>query len=397
MTNDLAILGGAPVRTAQLPYGRHSIDEDDVAAVTATLRSAFLTTGPEVTAFEDEFAAMTGVEHAVALSSGTAALHAALAALGLGPGDEVIVPVMTFAATANAVLMVGARPVLADVEPSTLLIDPRDAASRVSSRTRAVVAMDYGGQPADYGTLHQLAADHGLTVVADACHSLGANYRDHPVGGLAALSTFSFHAVKSLTTGEGGMLTTADAEVAQRVRSFRNHCLSTDAAARSSSRTWEYRIDRMGYNYRLSALQCALGRSQLKKLRGWINRRRAIAAQYDQAFADLEGIAPLAHRPDRSHAYHLYVVMLDRSKLSADRRTIFEALHAEGIGVNVHYIPLHLQPLFQQTCRVDRGAFPVAESAYASMLTLPLFPAMTAQDVADVIAAVRKVMQHYVR
>lgn len=392
MTNRLAIDGGAPVRGAMLPYGHQCIDTSDIVAVNQALCSDWLTTGPKVREFEKAFAQFTGAAEAVAVNSGTAALHAAMDALGVGPGDEVIVPAMTFAATANCAVYQGATPVFADVSATTLLIDPADVEAKITKNTLAIVAVDYAGQPCEYDALRRLARRYGLGLVADACHSLGASYRGVAVGQLADLNVFSLHPVKAMTTGEGGVVTTASFETSHRMRRFRNHGISADHFSREQQGSWLYDMVDLGYNYRLSDLQCALGLSQLQRLSSWLARRRAIAQRYDTAFADLVGVEPLTVRPDCEHAYHLYVIRLDRRCLEADRGRIFAALRAEGIGVNVHYRPVHLHPYYRERFGTQPGMCPRAEAAYEEVLSLPLFPAMTEKDVGDVIDAFWKVI-----
>jgi perosamine synthetase len=365
-----------------IPYGRHWIDEDDIAAVVAVLRSDWLTTGPKVEEFESVFAGAVQSREAVAVSSGTAALHCAMFALNIGPGDEVIVPGLTFAATANCVVYQGGTPVFADVDSDTLLLDPASTADRIGPRTRAIIAVDYAGQPCDYDALRDLASRHRLALVSDACHSLGAANRGRPVGSLADLSTFSFHPVKSITTGEGGMITTDDAALARRMRTFRNHGITTDHRQREQANSWYYEMAELGYNYRLSDVQCALGLSQLRKLGGWIGRRQEIARRYDAAFAALPEIRFLGKRAEATHAYHLYVVMV-----GSGRERIFPALRAEGIGVNVHYIPVHLHPYYRRRFGTGPGLCPVAESAYEQLLSLPIFPGMSDHDADTVVAA----------
>jgi perosamine synthetase len=395
VSDRLAVDGGAPVRRELLPYGRQLVDDEDVAAVVGALRSEWLTTGPAVSAFERAFAECVGAREAVAVSSGTAALHAAMAALGVGPGDEVIVPTMTFAASANCVVYQGARPVFADVDAGTLLVDPDHVERLINRRTRAVVAVDYAGHPCDYAALHEIADRLALPIVADACHALGASRDGRPVGTLAALSAFSLHPVKHVTTGEGGVVTTDDPSAAARMRQFRNHGILTDHRQREARGTWFYEMADLGYNYRLSDLQCALGTSQLRKLRAWIARRQAIARQYDEAFSALDGVRPLAVEGGVSHARHLYVVRVDGEQLRGGRDAMFRALRAEGIGCNVHYVPVHLHPYYRSRFGTRPGLCPVAEQAYGEILSLPLFPGMTDGDVADVIAAVRKVADAY--
>ena len=389
---ELAIRGGRPVRETYLPYGHQTIDDDDLAAVTAVLKSAWLTTGPTVAEFERAFARAVGAQEAVAVNSGTAALHAAMHALGIGPGHEVIVPCITFAATANAVVYMGGTPVFADVDPDTLLVTAESVARLITPRTRAIVAVDYAGQPAEYDALRTLSARHALPLVADAAHALGGSYRGRKVGTLADLNTFSFHPVKHITTGEGGMITTDDAELAQRMRIFRTHGITTDHHYRQAHGAWTYEMQTLGFNYRLSDIGCALGLSQLPKLEGRVRRRNELAARYRETLDDLPEFVPLALLPERTHAYHLFVVRCRARELGWTRNTVFPALRAEGIGVNVHYIPVHLHPFYRERFGTRPGLCPKAEAAYEEILTLPIFPAMTEQDVDDVCRALRKVI-----
>lgn len=393
----LAIDGGPPLRQQSLPYGHQSIDESDINALIDVLRSDWLTTGPTVQAFEDAFAEFVGARHAVAVSNGTAALHAAMYALEVGPDDQVIVPAMTFAASANAAVFQGGTPVFVDVEADTLLIDPQQVEAKITPRTKAIVTVDYAGQPCDYDSLRAIADRHGLALIADACHALGGTYQERRVGSLADLSTFSFHPVKAITTGEGGVITTDDETRAQRMRVFRNHGITTDHRQRAEKGLWFYEMDDLGYNYRLSDIQCALGLTQLRKLSDWTVRRQEIARRYDQAFAEMPAIEPLIRRADVSHAYHLYVIRLNLDQLRVDRSAVFAALRAEGIGANVHYIPVHLHPYYRQHFGTGPGLCPVAEAAYERILSLPIFPTMAEKDSEDVIEAVKKVISGYKR
>jgi len=370
-----------------LPYGRQLIEEDDIAAVVAALRSDWLTTGPRVGEFEAAVCAFTGVQYGVAVSSGTAALHAAMYALGIGPGDEVIVPAMTFAATANCVVYQGGTPVFADVEPDTLLIDPMDVARRITAKTRAIIAVDYAGQPCDYYALRDLAQSHGLALVADACHSLGGSYKGKRVGTLADLTVFSFHPVKHITTGEGGMVVTDNPELAARMRRFRNHGIDTDHRQREASGTWAYQMVGLGYNYRLTDLQAALGTNQLAKLPGWLEKRRVLAAIYDAALAKVAAVRSIVVRPNNEHAYHLYVVRLvDRDM----RGRIFAGLRQHSIGANVHYLPVHLHPYYREVFHTVPGLCPNAEAAYDCILTLPLHQGMDEADVDRVVHVLKQ-------
>ncbi len=386
-----------PVRETTLPYGRQSVDNEDIAAVVAALRSDWLTTGPRVVEFERAFADHLGAAEAVAVSSGTAALHCAMFALGIGPGDEVIIPAMTFAASANCVLYQGGTPVFADVDPDTLLLDPAEVARRITSRTKAVISVDYAGHPCDYDRLRQLTDDAGIHLVDDACHALGGHYRGRAVGRLADLNTFSLHPVKHITTGEGGMITTDDPALAARMRLFRNHGISSDRRERELSGVWFHEMIDLGYNYRLSDVQCALGTSQLRKLAPSVARRQAIARYYDAAFADIPAILPLAVRDDVSHAYHLYVVRLRLDLLSTDRDEFLRELRRQGIGGNVHYFPVHLHRFYRERLGTRRGDCPVAETAYESIISLPIFPGMSEADARDVVAACEKLTRAFAR
>jgi len=379
----------APVRSKLLPYGRQTIDDDDIAAVVEVLRSDWLTTGPKVEEFERALAAFTGTQHAVAVSNGTAALHAVAAALEIGPGDEVIVPAITFVATANCVVYQGGTPVFADVDHATLLIDPADVERKITARTKAIIAVDYAGQPCDYAALRSIAQRHGLHLVADACHALGGSADGQPVGSLADLSTFSLHPVKPITCGEGGAITTNDEALASRMRVFRSHGITSDFRQREKQGSWAYEMVSLGFNYRLSDIQCALAASQLRKLPAWIARRQEIARRYDEAFAGHPSFGPLATRAGVSHGYHLYVIRL---REGVDRSATFRALRAEGIGVNVHYAPVHLHPFYREKFGAKPGLCPVAEQVASEILTLPVFPNMTQADVEDVITAVRRVV-----
>jgi perosamine synthetase len=393
----LAVDGGTPVRKTLLPYGRQSIGEDDIEAVVAVLRSDWMTTGPKVAEFEEAFAARVGAKYAVSFSSGTAALHGAVFAAGLKPGDQAITTPLTFAATANCMLYQGATPVFADVSMDTLNLDPEEVAGRITPQTRVVLPVDYAGHPADIDAILELAARHGLIVIEDACHALGSECRGRTPGSIAHMTVFSFHPVKHLATGEGGMVTTDRADYAESLRRFRNHGISNDARQRQIAGQWHYEMVLLGYNYRLTDIACALGLSQLKKLEENLSRRREIAARYAAAFRDLDGVTPPAMRPQVNPAWHLYPIRLNLEKLTADRVQIFRALRAENIGVNVHYIPVHLHPYYRDRFGYRGGEYPIAENAYERLISLPMFHGMTGQDVEDVIGAVCKVVSHYAR
>lgn len=391
-SSPLAIDGGEPVRRTMLPYGRQSISEDDIATVVEVLRSDWLTTGPKVGEFEEAFAAVVGARNAVAFSSGTAALHGAVFAANLGPGDEAITTPLTFCATANSVLYQGARPVFADVSPDTLNLSPEAAATRLTSQTRALIPVDYAGHPAELDALIALAERHGLTVIEDASHALGATYRGRRVGQIAHLTTFSLHPVKHLTTGEGGMVTTDDAVLARRLRLFRSHGIESDVRSRQQRGEYRYEMIELGFNYRLPDIGCALGLSQLPRLAANVARRRQIAAEYRRTLGDLPGLQLPTERGDVESAWHLFPVRVAGGSTARD--VVFRAMRAEGIGVNVHYIPVHQHPYYRQRFGEQGETLPIAERAASALLSLPLFHGMTETDVADVVTATRKVMAH---
>ena len=391
-TIPLAIDGGEPVRRTMLPYGRQWVDEDDIRAVVDVLRSDWLTTGPKVVEFEQAFAACVGSKYAIAFSSGTAALHSATFAASLGPGDEAITTPLTFVATSNCILYVGARPVFADVRNDTLTIEPKQIESNLTPRTKAIIPSDYGGQPCDMEEINSIAERHSLVVIEDAAHSLGATYKGRRVGTLAKMTVFSTHPVKLITTGEGGIVTTDDAVLARRLRQFRNHGITTEVRERKDG--WFYEMESIGYNYRITDLQCALGLSQLAKAEDFLKKRRIIAQRYDEAFRSLPEVEIPVQLVDRTSAWHLYAIRLRLDKLRVGRLEVFRALRAENIGVNVHYIPVPWHPYYQKL-GYNRGECPKAERIYEQLLTLPIFPVMTDRDVDDVIRAVHKVISAY--
>jgi len=369
-----------------IPYARQLIDEDDIEAVIEVMRSDWLTTGPRVEEFEQTFADFVGARYAVAVSSGTAALHAAMYAVDIGPGDEVIVPPMTFVATVNAVVFQGGTPVFSDVEENTLLLNPRIVEEKITSRTKAIIAVDYAGQPCDYDALRAIAEKYDLVLAADACHALGAQYKEKKAGTLADLTVFSFHPVKHITTGEGGMITTDDPGLAEKMRRFRNHGIDSDHAGRARQGTWYYEMTDLGYNYRITDLQCALGLSQLEKMPFFLKRRREIAGLYDEAFGSWNDLKPLENREEIFNSYHLYVVQVN------GRDELFHHLRRKGIGANVHYIPVHLHPFYQRRFGTGLGLCPIAEEVYHHILSLPMFPQMTKEEAEYVISSLAEVI-----
>jgi perosamine synthetase len=391
----LAIEGGRPVRQTLLPYGHQSIDEEDIQAVVQVLQSDWITTGPKVTEFEEAFAGRVGAKHAVAFSSGTAALHGATFASGLQPGDEAITTPMTFCATANCILYQGATPVFADVTADTLNVNPEEVASCITEKTKVIIPVDYAGHPVDLDPIRELAEENNLIVIEDACHALGAEYKGRPVGGICDMTVFSFHPVKHITTGEGGMVTTNDDEMEAKLRRFRNHGIEGDARQRQAKGQWHYEMVDLGFNYRLTDIGCALGLSQLKKLDQNLYRRREIAACYNVAFKGIPGIILPEVRKDVLSAWHLYPIRFDRLSFRVGRTEIFAALRAENIGVNVHYIPVHTHPFYRQRFGYHGWEYPVAEAAYETLISLPMFHGMTDLDAENVIDAIEKVFRHY--
>ena len=353
-----------------------------------TLRRGQLSAGPKVKAFERDFAAYTNSAHAIALNSCTSALSLALAALGIGPGDEVIVPTMTFCATANVVEHRGAKPVIVDVGED-MQIDPVAAAAAISPRTRAVIPVHYGGQACNLESILKLARQNDIHVIQDAAHAVGTEYEGARIGSLGRLTAFSFYPSKNITTGEGGMLTTNEDAVAARLRELAVHGIHRCARARTQeNQAWEYELQEPGYKANMPEVQAAIGIQQLKKLDGFVNRRREIARRYAEAFADLDGLILPGDRPGRKHAYHLYALRILSD--SFDRQDFMQQLQSCNIGASVHYIPLHRHPFYKAKYRYAAGAFPVADALFRQIVSIPLYPAMSDQDVEDVIAAVRQ-------
>lgn len=380
------------MRETNLPYGRHLIDEDDIAAVAAVLRSDWLTCGPKVEEFEQAVAAYCGAKHAVAVCNGTAALHCAMQALGVSASDEVIVPPLTFCASANAVVYQGGVPVFADVLPGTLLLDPQAVEACITRKTKGIIAVDYAGQPCDYDALDTVAKRHGLFLVADACHSLGGSWQGRAVGTLADISCLSFHPVKHITTGEGGMALTDNAELAGHMRRMRCHGIDANPARRAELGTWRYEMISLGYNYRITDIQCALGISQLAKLPLWLRQRSRLAKCYAEVLADLPGITPLAQTPSATHAWHLYVVRVD-AQATPGRDAVFQGLRKRKVMANVHYIPVYQHPYYRQHMPGGLPHCPVCDAAFEEILSLPMHAGMDEADVADVAEALRECLQ----
>jgi len=373
-----------------LPYCLPDIGEDEIEEVVDTLRSGWLTAGPKVRRFEESFREYVGSEQAVAVNSCTAGLHLALAACGIGEGDEVITTPLTFAATINVILHQRARPVLADICPDDYNLDPEQVERRITPRTRAIMPVHFGGQPCRMDELLDIARRHGLRVIEDAAHALGARYRGRPVGSLGDATVFSFYPTKSITTGEGGMLTTDDEELARCVRLLSLHGLSHDAWDRYTARgSWQYRVLAPGFNYVMSDIQAAMGIHQLARLEEFQARRQRFAREYTRRLADLPGLITPTARDEVVHAWHLYVIRLEGSQLSVGRDQFIEELRGRGIGTSVHFIPIHYHPYYAQVLDYRRGDFPVVETVYEGLVSLPLYPRMQESDVVRVAHAVR--------
>jgi perosamine synthetase len=393
-----ALEGGTPQRSTFLPYGRQVIEDDDVAAVAAQLRSDFLTTGPTVERFEAAFARAVGAKHAVAVANGTVALHLMARAAGLGVGERMVTTHMTFVATANAALYCGATPVFADVDPETGLLDLAAARAAADPATKALSTVDFAGLPLDTRACRDLASHQGVPWLSDAAHALGAEDHGRRVGSQADMTMFSLHPVKHITTGEGGVVTTDREDLATRLRLLRNHGMDRDVAKRlGPSKAYYYEIVDLGYNYRITDIQCALGLSQLAKLDRFLAAREHIAARYTRQLQGVTGVRTPSVPPNRRHAWHLYVIRLDLARLKVGRDRIFEALRAENIGVHVHYTPVHLMPLYRERLGTRPGQLPKVERFYEEILTLPIHPGMSDADVDDVVEAVRKVNTWYAR
>lgn len=371
-----------------IPYSTQDITDADVRAVVRAVRHPYLTQGPAIERFEGQLAKVAGTKYAVAVSSGTAALHAAYAATGIGKGDEVIVPAMTFAATANAALYQGATPVFVDIDPATGLIDVKDAERKITKRTKLLVSVDYSGRPAPYKQLRALAKKYKLAYVSDGAHSLGATYYGQPVGGQADMTTFSFHPVKSIATGEGGAIATNDRALYETLLTFRTHGITKDPKRLTRDEgPWYQEMHMLGFNYRMTDIQAALGESQLKRLGGFIKKRRALAARYPKLLAKIPGIIlPPPERASETSAWHLYPIQVDPAK----RRAIFEALRAAGIGVQVHYLPVYRHPFYEKL-GYKKGLCPNAEAFYAREISIPLFARLTNTEQSMVVNTLRDI------
>ena len=385
------------MRQQFLSFSPPLIGAEEINEVVDTLRSDWITTGPKTKRFEADFARYLGAPAALALNSCTSALHLALIVLGVGPGDEVITTPMTFAATVNVIEHVGARPILVDVEPDTLNINPTKVEAAISPRTRAILVVHYAGHPADLDPLNNLASRRGLAVIEDAAHALPAKYRGRYVGSSKNPVAFSFYATKNLTTAEGGMLT-GDPEFIERARVLSLHGMSRDAWKRyDKGGSWYYEVVAPGFKYNMTDIQASLGLWQLQKLEAFQRRRREVVKAYNEAFKDVDALELPVERPEVEHAWHLYVLRLRLDTLRINRDQFIEELKARNIGTSVHFIPIHLHPYYRDKYGYKPEDFPVAYSNYLRMLSLPLSPRMTDQDVADVIEAVLDVVKTYRR
>lgn len=393
----LALLGGKPQRNEYLHYGKQWIFEEDVKAVNDVLTCPLITTGPKSAEFEKKLCRLTGAKHAVCISNGTAALHAACAAIGLKKGDEVITTPITFAASANCALYVGATPVFADINEQTWNIDPEQIEQKITSKTKAVVAVDYTGQAVEVDAIREICKRHGLVFIEDAAHSIGTRYKGSYVGGLADLTTFSFHPVKTITCGEGGAILTNDDTLCERMLLFRSHGITRDVRYMKDGEIPYAGYNEqilLGYNYRITDFQAALGISQLGKLDFFSSRRKELVDTYNRAFAGIPQITLQKTIADSDTTNHLYVIRLNSDMFKAHRNDLFKALIAENIGLQVHYVPVYYHDYYQKL-GYKKGLCPIAEKLYEEIVTLPLFPKMTDGDIEDVIQAVYKVIDHY--
>ena len=369
-----------------IPYGKQSINDDDIQAVVEVLKSDYLTTGPKIEEFEKLVAEYTGAKYAVAIANGTAALHAACFAAGIGKGDEVITTPITFAASANCVLYCGGTPVFADVDPITYNIDWKDIERKITDKTKAIIPVHFSGQPCDMDEIHALAKKHNLIVIEDGAHALGAEYKGKRIGGLSDMTTFSFHPVKHITTGEGGMILTNNEELYKKLVLFRSHGITRNPEFMEKNEgAWYYEQLDLGYNYRITDIQCALGITQMKRLDDFVAKRRALVERYDEAFKDVEGIVTPFMKEECNSSWHLYIIQVEK------RKEVFDKLREAGIGVNVHYIPVYKHPYYQANGYKDVSC-PKAEELYQHIISLPLYPSLTIEEQDYVIKGVKEIL-----
>jgi len=367
-----------------ISYGHQWIDKEDIKEVVKVLKSDWLTQGPKVKEFEKAVAKYCGAKYGVAVSSGTAALHLAYIVAGIKSGDEVITTPLTFAATSNMAVVLGAKPVFADIESDTLNINPEFIEGLITPKTKVIVPVDFAGHPCDYDRILKIARKHNLLIIEDACHALGAKYKDKKIGCFADMTILSFHPVKHITTGEGGMVLTNNKDFYEKLKTFRHHGI----VKKPKKSGWYYEIENIGFNYRLTDFQCALGLSQLKKIDRFIKRRREIITLYKKAFKNIKEIITPIEKDYVKSSWHIYPIQVQ----GVDRRKIFDDLRKKGIGVQVHYLPLHLQPFYKKRFGYKKGDFPIAEKYYERAITLPLFPAMTKKNTKKIIKEVKKII-----
>ncbi|CAI6327886.1 MULTISPECIES: UDP-4-amino-4,6-dideoxy-N-acetyl-beta-L-altrosamine transaminase [Bacillus subtilis group] len=393
--NKLAITGGKPVRDSYLPYGRQWLDEEDIQSVVDVLRGDYLTTGPTIDLFEQKVAEYAGSSYAVAFSSGTAALHAACFAAGISQGDEVITTPITFAASANCILYMGAKPVFADIDPLTYNIDPDSIEKLITPKTKAIIPVDFTGQPVNHDRIQKIAKANNLIVIEDAAHALGASYKGEKIGSISDMTMFSFHPVKHITTGEGGMITTNNKTYYEKLLQFRSHGITRDPKKLSQDHgSWYYEMHFLGFNYRMTDIQASLGISQLKKVDDFIETRNHLARIYNEKLKTISHIHLPSQDTASTSSWHLYIINLKLDQLKGNRDDIFNAMQQENIGVNVHYIPVYLHPYYQRL-GYQAGLCPNAENFYKGIITLPLFQSMNERDADDVIKALKKVVDFY--
>jgi len=389
----LAINGGTPVRKTLIGYGRQYIDQADIEAVVDTLKSPALTCGPKITELEKKLCEVTGAKYAVAVSNGTTALHIAAMAAGIGPGDEVIVSPITFAASANCVLYCGGTPVFADINPKTYNIEPASIREKITDKTKAIVAVDFTGQAVELDEIRKICDEYDLILIEDAAHSIGTKYDGKPVGSIADMTTFSFHPVKTVTSGEGGAVTTNDEALYRKLRLYPTHGITRnqEEMQNPSDAGWYYEQVDLGYNYRMTDIQAALLISQLEKLPAFSARRKEIVKRYDEVFGEMPEIMVQQEISKSDTTRHLYILRLNTELLKCDRREFFDALRAENIGTQVHYIPVYWHSYYEKL-GYKKGLCPEAEKLYSEILSIPLFFAMSDEDVEDVITAVKKLV-----
>ena len=393
----LAIKGGYPVRSAKIYYGRQWVDESDIKAVTDVLHSDFITCGPKVDEMETALCEYTGAKYAVAVNSGTSALHCACIAAGIGEGDEVITTPMTFAASANCAVYCGAKPVFADIDPNTYNIDPQSIRDKITSKTKAVVAVDFTGQAVRIKEIREICNEYGLIFIEDAAHSIGTKYNGQQVGSLADMTCFSFHPVKTITGGEGGAILTNDEDLYKKLVLAHTHGITHDSSMMEGAPhegPWYYEQISLGYNYRLTDFQAALITSQLKKIEQFSKRRKEIVAKYNEAFEQIPELFVQKEIPESDTCRHLYIIQLKLDKLNCSRREFFDAMSAENVQCQIHYVPVYWFPFYQHK-GYEKGLCPNAEKMYEGIMSIPLYPRMTDQDVDDVIHAVKKVVANY--